>query len=225
MSVSDRTLKSVALAVFDLDGTLVDSQKDLADAVNRLLLAHGAEQLPESQVSRMVGEGAATLVARAFAAVTLEAPPDALVRFLSIYDACLLDHTRPYEGVESMLEALHGRMALALLTNKPSAATRRILDGLGLSRFFASRLIVCGDGPFPRKPDPAGLLALGAAVGVAPGRVALVGDSVVDRQTALAAGAIFCVASYGFGFDGFATVELGDAAVVIDRPERLSDLL
>jgi phosphoglycolate phosphatase len=173
----------------------------------------------------MVGDGAATLVARAFAAAALEAPADALVRFLAIYDACLLDHTRPYQGIESLLDRLKGRVALAVLTNKPSAATRRVLDGLGLGRFFPSRLILCGDGPFPRKPDPAGLLALSDAVGVTTDRVAMVGDSVVDRQTALAAGAISCVASYGFGFDSFPMEELGDDMVIIDSPERLSALL
>ena len=80
-----------ALIVFDLDGTLVDSRRDIAESANALLEACGADPLPEETVGRMVGNGAATLVARAFAAAGIERPPDALDRFLTIYDARLLD--------------------------------------------------------------------------------------------------------------------------------------
>jgi phosphoglycolate phosphatase len=218
-------LRGVSLLVFDLDGTLIDSKRDLADAVNRLLVACGAAALPVAQVGRMVGDGAAMLVARAFVAARVEPPPDALTRFLAIYDTCLLDHTRPYAGVEPLLERVSGCLALALLTNKPAVPTRRILDGLGLARFFRPPQIVCGDGPLPRKPDPAGLLSLAASVGARPSDVVLVGDSVVDRRTARAAGSISCVASYGFGFDVFPMDELDADAWVIDSPDQLSALL
>ncbi len=223
--MSDGSLKRAALVVFDLDGTLVDSKKDLAAAVNSVLTSYGTPALPEWQVGRMVGDGAAALVARAFEAAKIEARADALERFLRFYDACLLDHTRPYDGIESMLDALKGRVALALLTNKPRAATQRILDELGLARFFTPDLTVCGDGPYPRKPDPAGLLALAAAAGVSPGQVVMVGDSLVDRRTASAAGVMSCVATYGFGFEAFPMDELGDLAILIDSPASLAGLL
>ena len=96
-----------------------------------LLETCGARPLPEETIGRMVGDGAATLVARAFAAAGIEPPPDALDRFLAIYDTRLLKHTRPYPRMPEVLEALGARAALAVLTNKPLAATRSILAGLG----------------------------------------------------------------------------------------------
>ena len=120
----------------------------------------------------MVGDGAATLVARAFAAGGCPPPPDALARFLAIYNARLLKFTRPYERVDEVLEALEPRMPLAVLTNKPLASTRYILDGLDLARFFQPDLVAGGDGPLPRKPDPSGLNALCDRVGVDPASTA-----------------------------------------------------
>src|SRR5436190_14171779 len=96
------------LIVFDLDGTLIDSRRDIADAANALLESCGAPALPEERIGRMVGDGAATLVARAFDASGVERPPDALERFLQIYQRRLLVHTRPYPGMIDVLEALIG---------------------------------------------------------------------------------------------------------------------
>ena len=143
------------LFVFDLDGTLVDSRRDIADAANALLVSCGAAPLPEERIGRMVGEGAATLVARAFKASGVERPADALERFLAIYDERLLNHTRPYPGMAECSRRSAARAALAVLTNKPMASTRRILDGLDLARHFPPDAVLGGDGPFPRKPDPA----------------------------------------------------------------------
>ena len=127
---------SLSSFVFDLDGTLVDSRRDIADAANALLVSCGAAPIAEEQIGAMVGDGAATLVARAFKASGIERPPDALERYLALYDARLLNHTRPYDGIPEVLEALGRRAALAVLTNKPIASTRRILDGLDLARHF-----------------------------------------------------------------------------------------
>src|SRR5262249_55033981 len=99
------------LIVFDLDGTLIDSRRDLANATNALLVECGAAALPEDRIGRMVGDGAATLVARAFDAAGIARPPDALARFLKIYGAHLLDHTRPYPGIAAALDALAPRRA------------------------------------------------------------------------------------------------------------------
>lgn len=215
----------VSLVVFDLDGTLVDSKQDLADAVNRLLASCGAPPLPEARIARMVGDGAATLVARAFATSGIDPPGDALPRFLSFYDECLLDHTRPYAGIEMVLEQLSRRLPLAVLTNKPDRATRRVLDGLGLSPFFAPERVIGGDGPFPRKPDPTALRALASRVGAETVRTVLVGDSAVDWRTARAAGAIACVASYGFGFETFPADELEAGTWVISTLNELVTVL
>ena len=211
--------------VFDLDGTLVDSRRDLAESANTLLAACGCPTQSETAIGRMVGDGAATLVARAFAASGCQAPSDALARFLAIYDARLLQCTRPYPEIEGVLAALEPRLPLAVLTNKPLASTRRILDGLGLARYFPPDLVVGGDGPFPRKPDPAGLQLLCARAGVPPGTTLLVGDSVVDWRTARAAGTRICLAGYGFGFDGFPTRDLTPDEAVIATPAALLSVL
>jgi phosphoglycolate phosphatase len=212
---------SLRLIVFDLDGTLVDSRRDLADSANALLKACGAAALSEEAIGRMVGAGAATLVARAFAASGRKPPDDALGRFLAIYDQRLLNHTRPYPKIADVLAELGARAELAVLTNKPLDATRRVLAGLDLARHFPHDRVVGGDGPFARKPDPAGLRHLMAAAGVTPGETALVGDSVIDWRTARHAGTRLYLARYGFGFEGFPIDQLKDGEVVVDRPEHL----
>jgi phosphoglycolate phosphatase len=212
------------LIVFDLDGTLIDSRKDISDAVNLLLANSGAAPLPEPAIAGMVGDGAATLVRRAFAAAACEAPPDAFERFMAIYGERLITHTRPYEGIPGALEALAARTPLAVLTNKPLAATREILAGLDLARHFSPERIVGGDGPLPRKPEPAGLLWLAADAGVPLDRTVLVGDSVIDWQTARNAGARACIVRYGYGFAKFPAGRLTADDLVVDGPAALRDL-
>jgi len=213
----------VRLVVFDLDGTLVDSLQDLAQSANALLIEYGAAALPEADIGRMVGDGAATLVKRAFAAAGREQPPDALARFLAIYNSRLLRLTSAYPGIPETLHNLASRYTLAVLTNKPLHATQEILRGLDLSRHFAA--VVGGDGPFARKPDPSGLLHLCQLAAVTPGEAVLVGDSAVDWKTARAAGALLCLTSYGFGFHGVPIRELTENEHVIDRAGRLLELL
>jgi phosphoglycolate phosphatase len=212
---------SFRLFVFDLDGTLIDSRKDIADAANALLESFGAAPIAEARIGRMVGDGAAILVARAFEASGLPPPPDALERYLSIYTGRLLDHTRAYPGVPDVLAALGSRAALAILTNKPLAATRRILDGLDLSRYFSDDAVVGGDGPFPRKPDPHGLRHLAANAGISLEDTLLVGDSLIDWRTARSAPVPICLARYGFGFDGFPQDRLSPADRTIETPAEL----
>jgi phosphoglycolate phosphatase len=213
------------LIVFDLDGTLVDSRRDLAEAANQLLAEHGCSPLEEAAVGRMVGDGAATLVARAFEAAGRRSPSGTLDRFLAIYNAGLLAHTREYPGIPKALETLRARATLAVLTNKPVKATRQILEGLELSRYFRGDLIFGGDGPFPRKPDPAGLRALAAAAATPLADVVLVGDSIVDWRTARAAETDICMARYGFGFEGFPEDVLAEGDLTVDRPAQLVGVL
>jgi phosphoglycolate phosphatase len=217
------TLAGFRLIAFDLDGTLIDSRRDIADAANVLLERAGAGRLPEAEIGRMVGDGAAALVARAFAAAGRPAPPDALDQFLRIYDAALLVHTRTYPGVAAVLAALSSSHALAVLTNKPLGATRRILDGLDLARFFDPAAVLGGDGPLPRKPDPAGLRHLMARAGTGVGDTLLVGDSTIDWRTGQAAGVQVWLAGYGFGF-GTVAAETAAAARVIGNPSDLIKL-
>ena len=211
--------------MFDLDGTLVDSLRDLAESANALIVEAGGCRLPEESIGRMVGDGAAALVRRAFRAASLEPPSDALERFLAIYDSRLLTFTRPYAGVDETLSALAPRARLAVLTNKPIDATRRILTGLDLARYFPPDRVIGGDGPFSRKPDPAGLIHLVTAECVTVDETLLVGDSVIDWRTARAACCHVCLARYGFGYEGFPVADLDRADRLIDQPLDLLTIL
>jgi phosphoglycolate phosphatase len=212
----------VKLAVFDLDGTLVDSRRDLAESANDLLAECGGGPLPEEAIGRLVGDGARLLVARAFSEAGCELPPDGLARFLAIYNRRLLRFTRPYPGIVEALEAIATRATLALLTNKPLDSTLLILEGLDLQRFFSLRYVRGGDGPLPRKPDPAGLLEIVAEARVSPSDTAVIGDSVVDWRVAKAAGARVCLVRYGFGFEGFPMDRLEPGDLVVDHASELA---
>jgi phosphoglycolate phosphatase len=211
----------IRLFVFDLDGTLVDSLRDLAESANATLASYGAAPLDTAAIGGMVGDGAAKLVARVCAAAGIAAR-DALPKFLEIYDSRLLGHTRPYDGMPETLGSLAGRGALlAVLTNKPLGATHRILAGLDLAKFFDKDAVVGGDGPWPRKPDSSGLLHLCEQASVEPAETMLVGDSLVDWQTAHAAGTAVCMARYGFGFQAFPPGALDGRERFIDAPGEL----
>ena len=202
------------LVVFDLDGTLIDSVGDLAASASELVTTLGGRALERAEIADMVGDGAGALVRRALSAAGLEPDtPDALSQFLQIYDRRLLDTTTAYPGVENALMMASRRARLAVLTNKPLQPSRRILDALGLSRYFDA--VIGGDGPHGRKPNPAGLRAL------ADGRSQSCWLAIhpIDGQTATAAGCGFAWARYGFGAARFAVMP--ETPYVLDRPSDL----
>jgi phosphoglycolate phosphatase len=210
--------------VFDLDGTLIDSIGDLAIAVNRLVAERGGRPLTQAEVAGMVGEGAGLLVSRSFAAAGVSGDAAlALPRFLEIYDAVLPGTTAPYPGVPEMLREVALAAPLAVLTNKPAAASWKILEDWDLARHFTE--IIGGDGPWPRKPRPEGLLHLVSAAGASPGDTWMVGDSMVDLRTAQAAGTRVCLVRYGFGFAKFDSTALRGGERFVDHPSELATLL
>src|SRR5512145_354223 len=98
-------MAATVLAVFDLDGTLIDSRRDLADSANEMLAGYGAAPLAEDDIASMIGCGAATLVKRVITAAGVDASlEEALGRFLSLYDGRLTHHTRPYQGIPQLLD-------------------------------------------------------------------------------------------------------------------------
>lgn len=216
---------TIALAVFDLDGTLVDSRRDLADSANDMLAGYGAPPLPDEQIVSMVGCGAATLVGRVLAAAGVEASTDdALPRFLSHYDRRLTHHTRPYDGILELLEDLRrSEMAMALLTNKPLQQSVTILGAFGFSPYF--RWIVGGDGPWPRKPSPDGMRFLMQEASARPGDTMLIGDSTIDLQTARNAGVRICLARYGFGYADLPAADLRGDEALVDAPSEIAGVL
>ncbi len=211
------------LLVFDLDGTLVDSRQDLAQATNRLILEFGGQPLDEDAVVHMVGEGVRKLVTRAFDAAGLPVRDEALRRFLELYGERLLVHTRAYPGIPEALEALSHLTSLAVLTNKPRELTEAILLGLGLDAFFSQ--VLGGDGPCARKPDPEGLRRLMTDFDVGPKDTLLVGDSKIDLRTARAAGTAVALARYGFGFADVPRDQLQGDELIIDSPAELIAVL
>jgi phosphoglycolate phosphatase len=211
------------LVVFDLDGTLIDSRRDLADAANALIIERGGQPQPVDAISAMVGEGAPLLVRRALTAAGLDpADPRALPRFLELYDERLLDHTHLYEGTRDVLEEVSRLATLAVLTNKPQRPSERILEGLGITSLFD--WVIGGDTPLPRKPDPGGLqhLMITAKAGLA--ETVMVGDSAIDLKTARAAGTGICLVRYGFGFR-FAATELEGDELIADTPSDVTSLI
>jgi phosphoglycolate phosphatase len=214
----------VRLLVFDLDGTLIDSRRDLADAANALIVERGGAPLGVDEIAAMVGEGAALLVRRALTAANVRRDDldAALMRFLELYDDRLLAHTRLYDGTRDALESLRDRGTLAVLTNKPQRPTERILDGLGIASYF--RWVIGGDTAHGRKPTPSGLVWLMAQAGANVSDTTMIGDSAVDLRTARAAGTRVCLVRYGFGYG---TIKEGLAAtdLIAERPADLSRLL
>ena len=205
--------------LFDLDGTLVDSAPDLIGALDALLQAHGRPPVGLAAGRTMIGEGAARLVERGFVARGgLDLPLETLVpQFVALYEDRLVRLTRPFPGAADTLALLADRgFALGLCTNKPDRATHRILDALGLSRFFAS--VVGGDGV--RKPAAEPVLRCLAGLGVAPAQALFVGDSPVDHAASRAAGVR--VALVSFGYTPVPAREIGADHVVDTLPDLLA---
>ncbi|MEO8197873.1 MAG: HAD-IA family hydrolase [Thermoanaerobaculia bacterium] len=194
---------NLAAVVFDLDGTLVDSRPDIATAMNRIRSELGLAALSLADVGGMMGEGSRNLVRRALsrglpamAAMDADRFERSHARFLEQYAVVCTAETRPYEGVQELLDGCARRWPLALLTNKPIAMTRALVEALRWGRFF--RAVVGGDSLPYRKPDGRGLLEVAAALGAAPETTLLVGDSRIDAETARAAGSQFVWVKWGY---------------------------
>ena len=190
--------------IFDLDGTLVDTKADLAAATNHMLRELDLPLLSIAQVESFIGLGARVLIERALGQERAALVTDGFALFMDYYNAHLLDRTRPYPGVETLLAVARAQgISLSVLTNKPEQPTRAILSGLGLSDYFSA--VIGGDTLPKRKPDPGGIFVLQQAVGRALTETLLVGDSEIDMRTGRAAGIATCGVTWGFGRAGFET--------------------
>lgn len=209
------------IIVFDLDGTLIDSARDISESVSELVESYGAPALPMSEVIEMVGDGAPVLVMRALRQSGLESSAeDALARYMRIYLRRLMNHTSPYEGVIESLGLVMKRGPLAVLTNKPLGPSIGLLEALRLRGFFTR--VIGGDSEYGRKPDPAGLLALQS---LAPGEpLVMIGDSPADWKAAEAANVPFVFARYGFGAGKFGTTP-PNAAAMVDHAREIDRAL
>jgi phosphoglycolate phosphatase len=185
------------LAIFDLDGTLVDSKQDLCNSVNATRQHMGLPRLPDELVASYVGNGAPVLIQRAMPTGTPQETLDqALAFFLAWYREHMLDFTRDYPGVREALAALKtGGVAMAVLTNKPVRFSRDLIAGLGLKDYFFQ--IYGGNSFEQKKPHPYGVHKLVEEAGAELDSTWMVGDSAVDVLTARNAGIRCCGVTFG----------------------------
>jgi phosphoglycolate phosphatase len=210
------------LLIFDLDGTLVDSRLDLANAVNAMRDHLGMNALTNERVYTYVGNGAPVLVRRSLG----EQASDSEFRrgldfFMQYYGAHVLDYTTLYPGVRESLDRFRAAgKRMAVLTNKPTAMSRHILEGLGVASLFFR--IYGGDTFEQKKPNPIGVDALMRESGADRDTTMMIGDSAVDVSTARNAGIRCCGVTYGFQPE-----TLADPApeLVVDRMEQFADWL
>jgi phosphoglycolate phosphatase len=197
--MSGPKLSPVRALIFDLDGTLIDSKRDLILSVNAMLEEMGRKELAEETISGYIGHGAPQLVARALAgSATEEEMKHALQFFLGYYEEHKMDNTCAYPGVGEALAQLGRKdVPMAVLTNKPRRISVRILDALGLAGHF--RAIYGGNSFETKKPDPLGANKILSELRAAPRSAMVIGDSEVDVQTARNAGTMAAAVNYGFG--------------------------
>ena len=212
-----------AAAIFDLDGTLLDTLDDLADSANEALLVSGYQAHPVDAYRTFVGDGMAVLIERILP--TQARTPDGVARVLAnyraAYDRRWKAKTQPYAGIEELLTALTTQgIPLAVLSNKPQAYTEICMAHfLGHHRFeviFGQRDHVT------RKPDPAGAWEIATQLGLPPAEVLFIGDTATDMDTATAAGMIPVGVLWGFRQEE--ELRAHGARHVVGRPEEILSL-
>lgn len=217
-------MKIPRIAIFDLDGTLLDSLEDLANSANEMLVEAGYPPHEVGNYRHFVGDGARNLVERILpeAERSPERIDGCLQRYLSIYGRRWHEKSRSYEGIPELLDALARQgVELAVLSNKSHEATVRCVD-----RFFGDwswlRVIGQREG-HPRKPDPAGVAEILEWAGLGPGEAIYLGDTDTDMQTAVAAGVL--PVGVLWGFRDRAELERNGARVVLESPLDLLGFL
>jgi len=183
--------------LFDLDGTLAHTAPDLIAAVNRILTEESRPPLPDSALRPLVSKGGRALLARAFDDLAEEAREPLLPRFLAAYADALAVHTRPFDGIEALLEAIEARgWPWGIVTNKPEGLAIGVVEGLGWST--RSKALVGGDTLPVRKPAPEPLWLAASQLGVTPEACLYVGDDARDVEAAKAAGMPSVAALWGY---------------------------
>ena len=210
------------LVLFDLDGTLVDSAADIAEAVNRLLDELGHAREDEALVRAWIGLGAHALVDSALRhAGSSSSAEEVMPRFMEHYEDCLLLNARLYPGTAEMLDALAAAgVAMSMATNKPERMARVLSEAMGIDHHFAH--VVGGDTLAERKPSAMPLLHLAALHGVAAKDTLMVGDSEADAGAARAAGMDLVLVRHGYPRDF--DLERAGAVAVMDSLEGLPSL-
>ena len=185
--------------IFDLDGTLIDSAPDLANALNQVLTESGRPALSVPEVAKMVGNGIAVLVERGFTATggLPDDLPNKVEQFRNAYTHVASDRTIMYPGVMETLTLLRSEgYCMAVCTNKPIAATNIVLKALGLTQFFDA--VTGGDTLPVRKPDPGHVIGTLELLGAGAASAIMIGDSINDVAAATDAGLAVVAVTYGY---------------------------
>jgi phosphoglycolate phosphatase len=207
-----------SLIFFDLDGTIADTGIDILNGVNYAMEKVGFEKLSYEKVLSYIGGGARLLIQRCVSLEEGELLERAYQHFFEFYQWHLTDNTRLYPDVEITLAKLNG-IIKTIVTNKPESMSKKILEVLGIARYFDK--VVGGDTLSTKKPDPAQLLFLINEFGVPREKCLMVGDTQVDIETAKRAKVFSCAASYGYGYGQ----DLGNADFTIKSFKELWDIV
>jgi len=210
--------------IFDLDGTLLDTLEDLADAMNWVLAAAGYPKHPLDAYRHFVGDGIEMLVRRALPEGAWD--EDTLPSFVDAmrdeYAQRSTNKTRPYPGIPELLDVLEKRgIPFAILSNKPHPATVDLTARL-LGRWQFAAVLGARD-DVPKKPDPAGALEIAEGLGIDPAAFAYLGDTPVDGGTARAAGMLPAAVLWGFRDEE--ELRIAGARVLLSDPAGLLPLL
>jgi phosphoglycolate phosphatase len=207
------------LVIFDLDGTLIDSSRDLANSVNAARMHLHLPPLQDETVYSYVGNGAPTLIRKALGPGYSDGEVQiALLYFLAYYRDHMLDNTVLYPGLRDVLDRFRDAgITMAVLTNKPVRFSQAIVDGLGLTGHF--RRVYGGNSFEQKKPHPVGIETLISECAVSRDRTIMVGDSSVDVQTARNAQVVACGVTWGFQPETFTDCP---PDFLVHRPEELT---
>ncbi len=219
--MTDRLINTV---LFDLDGTLLDTARDLANALNRLLEEEGKVPLPFETIRNVVSNGGNALVRLGFnSEIDSERHLHLYQRLLNLYEQNLTQHTVPFPGIEALLATLDQfDLSWGVVTNKPSKYTLPIMEKMALKPAFAA--VVCADQVTHSKPHAEPMLKACDLIGCAPEQVIYVGDHRRDIEAGRNAGMLTVAAHYGY-------IETQDdpgawgADFAIDHPDQLTEMI
>ena len=182
------------LVVYDLDGTLVDTLEDIAAGVNHVLRALGATPIATEEVRRHIGRGVHDLIERCLKTPDAKRVDEGIALFRAYYADHFVDRSRLYPDAQNVLDHFRSRQQ-AVITNKPAPFSRQILETLGVAAYFID--IISGGSDYPHKPDPSSLLDLMRRAGAKPEETLVIGDSPIDVEMGLRAGASTAMVLHG----------------------------
>lgn len=206
------------LIIFDLDGTLVNSIKDITNSLNYAIKPYGIEKKTAEDVAALVGEGITRVIERVLGDEKIRHRDDVVKRFLEFYSEHIVDNTFAYPGVRETLERLNGYKK-AVISNKREALSVKVLESLGLIRFFD--LVLGSDSVNEKKPSPVPVLHVLSTLGFTQEDAIMVGDSDLDIAAGKGAGVKTVAVTYGYRDRAF----LKDADYIIDEIKDLPSIV